>query len=930
MDYIRTFGEVGAGDVGLVGGKGANLGEMTQAGLPVPPGFCVTAEAYRSFLTLTGADAAIREILAGMPEDNPAEVDARSQRIRACFTEREMPAEIAAQTVAAYRKLAETLGRPSDAAVPVAVRSSATAEDLPTASFAGQQDTYLNVRGDADLLAHVLQCWASLWTGRAVSYRIKQGFAHEQVALSVVVQAMIESEVAGIMFTANPVNGNRDEAVVNASWGLGESIVSGLVTPDTLTVRKSDGAIIARQIASKDVLIQYAPQGGTVELPVPPERRSIPALSDAQVAELVRLSGLIETHYKAPMDIEWGTSGGRFYILQARPITTLKPVAPGSDSTLNAEQAALATGSRLPPGGGSQDLRTGALAAGSQLLPGEYNRTMFIEIFPDPLSPIFLGVLQPLFHSMLAFTFETLGFTPPRDMQAIGVFYNQVYFSRDYIEASLQPLGPAVRAQLVAQIINPFGRHARGVRGELSPAFIGMAFRLLRFMVSFPAQLPTVIATYRAGIADFRKLDLSTLSDREIVDRSVRLALGTASALLNYDFLMIALIGITYQTLGTLLQRYYGDDSEEIRSKLISGVTGNVTMETNKRLWDLAELAKRSPVIVDALRNTEGSALRERLGQSPEGVTFLAKLAAFLEEFGHREVRMDILYPTWGEDPAPVLAFLRGYLDVPETQSPYHQQERLVRQREELGASVRARVRSDLRGRLLVWPIFAWVLKHTQTHTRERDTMHFELTRLFPALRGALLEVGKRWAAAGILSAPDDIFYLTLNELPEVAGSHTPQQELVRARRAELESSKQRPAPGILRDGQAVAVEGAAHAAADETLAAGQFRGIAGSPGTVTGIARLVRGPEDFDKLKSGEILIAPLTNPVWTPLFAIAGGIVTEIGGILSHGAIVAREYGLPAVMGVAGATSAIVEGRRVTVDGNRGIVTLEPEVAA
>jgi pyruvate,water dikinase len=969
---------------------------MTRASLPVPPGFCLTAAAYLAFLKITGADVAIRQILEGMREDNLAEVDARSERIRACFTEREMPAEIAAQAVTAYHQLSQTLGRQ---AVPVAVRSSATAEDLPTASFAGQQDTYLNVRGDDDLLAHARQCWASLWTGRAVSYRIRQGFAHEQVALSVVVQAMIESEVAGIMFTANPVTGSRDEAVVNASWGLGESIVSGLVTPDTLTVRKSDGAIISRQIASKDILIQYAPQGGTVELPVPPEQRSTPALSDAQVAELVRLSGLIEAHYKRPMDIEWGFAGSRFYILQARPITTLKPAAApaaplpaapdGSSSPfgVGGETASLSPAGRIltgraegpasPPaaalGHKGIDFRTGVPAgpvpqaspadalsargtgrAGSRVPPGEYNRTMFIEIFPDPLSPIFLSVIQPLFDSMLAFTFETLGFKPPRDVPAIGAFFNQPYFSRAYIEAALQPLSPPVRAQLVAQIINPFGRHARGVRGELSPAFAGMVLRLLRFMVSFPAQLPGVVARYRHGINDFMALDLSTLSDREIVNRAMALGLNTAGALLNYDFLMIALIGITYQTLGTLLERYYGADSEEVRSKLISGVTGNVTMETNKRLWDLAQTAKRSPAVADALRHADVSTLRAQLAQSAESAAFLAELQRFLDEFGHREVRMDILYPTWGEDPAPVLAFLRGYLDVGDNQSPYHQQGRLVQQREELAASVRSHVRSDWRGRLLVWPVFAWVLKHTHAHTRERDTMHFELTRLFPALRGALLEVGRRWSAAGILAAPDDIFYLTMSELPLVADTRTPQHDLVRSRRAEFEANKLRPAPGILRDGQAVAVEGAAgpvaggsspdfrtavpagtgragsREPAGEILAAGQFRGIAGSPGTVTGTARLVRGPEDFAKLKSGEILIAPLTNPVWTPLFAIAGGLVTEIGGILSHGAIVAREYGLPAVMGVAGATSAIAEGRRVTVDGNRGIVTVEPEAVA
>jgi rifampicin phosphotransferase len=234
---------------------------------------------------------------------------------------------------------------------------------------------------------------------------------------------------------------------------------------------------------------------------------------------------------------------------------------------------------------------------------------------------------------------------------------------------------------------------------------------------------------------------------------------------------------------------------------------------------------------------------------------------------------------------------------------------------------VRERVQRDWRGRLIVWPLFNWLLKYTQAHTRERDTMHFELTRLFPPMRRALLELGRRWTASGIFDTPDDVFYLSLDELLKAADSSQPQQALVQARRAELAASRRKPAPGILRDGQALEVEAAAQA----VPGAGEFHGIAGSPGTATGAARLVLGPEDFGKLKSGEILVAPITNPVWTPLFAIAGGIVTEIGGILSHGAIVAREYGIPAVMGVPGITAAIAEGKRVTVDGNRGIVTVE-----
>jgi pyruvate,water dikinase len=387
MNYIRWFQAVGADDVGLVGGKGANLGEMAVAGLPVPPGFCLTAAAYRDFIQETGLDATIRSILAETRQDDPADAEVKTARIRGFIAEEEVPAAMAQQILEAYHRLGQELGAADAAQVPVAVRSSATAEDLPTASFAGQQDTYLNIRGTDDLLEHVRHCWASLWTARAVSYRTKQGFDHRQVYLAVVIQAMIESEVAGIMFTANPITGNRDEALLNASWGLGEAIVSGLVTPDTFTVRKSDGHVVSRDLGAKERTIEYAREGGTVEMDTPAERRDAPALSDEQVAELLAVSKQIENHYGAPQDIEWAYARGRFYILQSRAITTLaQPAAQAVDEI-------------------------------------EYNRTMFVEIFPDPLSPLFLSVIRPLFHGMLDFTFEALGFKPSKGIEAVGAFY---------------------------------------------------------------------------------------------------------------------------------------------------------------------------------------------------------------------------------------------------------------------------------------------------------------------------------------------------------------------------------------------------------------------------------------------------------------------------------------------------------------------------
>lgn len=937
-DYIFTFGEISAQDVHRVGGKGANLGEMTRAGLPVPPGFCVSAEAYRKFTV--HVEPTITAILHDTRMDNADDVEIKTTQLRDELVAQPMPDEIAHQITRAYTELNHELGRP-DGTLPVAVRSSATAEDLPDASFAGQQDTYLNIRGDAQLLEHVKRCWASLWTARAVTYRHKQGYDHAQVALAVVVQAMIESEVAGILFTANPVNNQRDEMVLNASWGLGEAIVSGLVTPDTWVTTKS-GGIIERDIAVKELAIEYARGGGTREITVAREKCAVPCLDDAQVQALVALGDRVETHYARPMDIEWAYARQTFYMLQARPITTLQTELPAS-----------------PPA-----VRLDA--------PGEYNRSMFVEIFPDPLSPAFLSVIAPLFHSMLDFTFEMLGFTPDDNIPAIGVYYNQPYFHREYIKAALAPLSPAVQEALVSQIVNPFGRHERKLPTEASPAFLGMVTRLLRFMTGFPKQLPSLLASYRAEIEKFNASPIESLPDRELVARVKTLLFTQASKLLNYDFLMIALIGITYQMLGTLLEKYYGDDSEQVRAKLISGVTGNITMQTNIKLWQLAQEAKRSPTVrqilspnpplplgggamnqyADAAQQSDGivhqtvrdtsargcdassdkssssdpAHIRAALESDGDGRIFLARLDTFLEHYGHREVRMDILYPTWGEDPSPVLQFIRGYFDVDEKSSPQIQQARLVREREQLAQEVDAQVERDLAGRVAVAPLFHWVLKNTQAHTRERDTMHFELTRLFPPFRRALLELGTRWQKHGLIQAQDDIFFLTLEELQAVAeaiASETRPQalpDLVRVRRAEFEYNGAHSPPPLIRDGIAVQV-----ARDVGPSVPGQLRGIAGSPGVAQGVVRVVRGPHEFDKLQRGEILVAPLTNPVWTPLFAIAGGIITQVGGILSHGAIVAREYGIPAVMAVPEATSLLQDGQRVTVDGNKGIVLIE-----
>jgi phosphoenolpyruvate synthase/pyruvate phosphate dikinase len=316
MDYVHKFDAIGAADACTVGETGANLGEMRRAGLPVPPGFCLSVEAYRAFVAGGAVDRTIGRILAGLQVEDPEDVEVRTEQIRNFMIAQQMPARIAEEILQGYYELSLDLGS-GVAPVPAAVRSSTTARDLPGPPAIGPPKAYLNVHGEADLLEHVKRCWGSLWTGQAVAHRVRQGVDHAHMALAVVVQAMIQSEVSGILFTASPSASSREELVIIASWGLGEAIISGLVTPDTFMARKSDGAILARDIANKNRTVECAREGGTIEREVPPERRCIPAVSDAQIAELVALGTQIEKLCGAPLDVEWAFARGSVYILQA-------------------------------------------------------------------------------------------------------------------------------------------------------------------------------------------------------------------------------------------------------------------------------------------------------------------------------------------------------------------------------------------------------------------------------------------------------------------------------------------------------------------------------------------------------------------------------------------------------------------------------------
>jgi pyruvate,water dikinase len=440
---------------------------------------------------------------------------------------------------------------------------------------------------------------------------------------------------------------------------------------------------------------------------------------------------------------------------------------------------------------------------------------------------------------------------------------------------------------------------------------------MLLYLRRFRRQLPDIVSSFRVDVEALDTLALDTLADKEIVSQIHTLVFHGASRLLNRDFLLIALAGTFNQLVLRILKRTYGEEAPEIFNGLITGVTGNVIMETNKLLWDLAQDALATPEVKEALQLQDPEEAKHTLEQTAAGLRFLDQMQSLLDICGHREMHLDILYPTWGEDPVPVLAYIRGYLEADPQQNPAVRQAALVEDREVLTAEVLAQLRSSWLGRLVHAPMFRWLLTQIHHLLRERDTMHFEWTRLFPPARKLLLELGRRWSERRLVDTAEDIFYLQLDEMGQVADVPHPLHDLIAERRVELATNLHGPWPDIIQDGQEIFRE----TAESENR---RLHGVAGSPGTVTGRCRIIQGPQEFGRLESGDILVTPLTNPVWTPLFAIAGGLVTDVGGILSHGAIVAREYGIPAVMSVSGATDRLVDGQVITVNGDKGIITI------
>ncbi|MFK0006527.1 PEP/pyruvate-binding domain-containing protein [Paenarthrobacter sp. NPDC090520] len=952
-----------------VGGKAANLGELSAAGLPVPPGFCLTTAAYRRSLASAGmegvfdameaaasgpdptgahatggpepaasggaptgatpvrdgsptgpdpaasggAPTGARPVRDGSPTGpepaasggaptgatpvrdgsptgpDPARLNSLAARARSLVLEAGIPPEVAKEVQAAYVALGTD--------VPVAVRSSATAEDLAFASFAGQQDTFLNVVGVDSVLDAVSKCWASLWTDRAVSYRSTHGIDHSTVSLAVVVQEMVQSVTAGVMFTANPVTGRRREAVIDASPGLGEAVVSGAVNPDQYVVDMQGGRILKRALGDRHVEIRSVAGGGTERVEqgvseVPPE----PCLSDVQVKELAALGQRVEEHYDAPQDTEWAIDQeGKLWLTQARPITTLypqttrKPDIPGEHAFLN---FSLAQGLTRP-------------------------------LTPMGLAGIRLIASCVAGKARFAVTHPRSGPSPYYEAGQ-RIFFDVTSVLRSRVGRLIVPRVFDIMEARSAALIRGLGDDPRFAVTNKTP------FKLIR-------HVGPVAAAYRVPETIFRALFRPAAAMRRVdrLDQDLQESLAAPEAATSRQRLqrveeilgqrifatvpqVLPLPAVGFAMLALVRKLLGPDVSYDELQAVIRGLPNNVTTEMDLELWNLASKIRQDPEAKEFFASRTAAELTNAYKNGMLPPRSQSGLDRFLAAYGHRAVaEIDLGMPRWSEDPTHILGVVANYLRLePGAGDPARQFEDAARAAEGQVSRLVARARAKS-------PVHAGIVRAALDRTRRfagmRELPKYNLVLGLAAAREQLVLVGEDLAEAGLLDDALDIFFLDFNDV-EIALAGTGLQHVVAERREayRLELRRRHIPRVLLSDGTEPEAAGALVTAPG---APGSLTGSPASAGIVTAPVRVIMDPVGAH-LEPGEILVAPSTDPGWTPLFLTAGGLVMEMGGPNSHGAVVAREYGIPAVVGVPDATAKLTTGQTITVDGAAGTI--------
>ncbi|WP_406069111.1 phosphoenolpyruvate synthase [Streptomyces sp. NBC_01020] len=884
--YVLDLQEADETQIAVVGGKGAHLGGLSRIeGIRVPGGFCVTTDAFRRIMAaapsigdqldeLDQLDQLSRSTRSAGEGDDRETIRTLSARIRRTIEGIAVPDDLAAAITGALARLGEHTA--------CAVRSSATAEDLPTASFAGQQDTYLNVVGPEAVLQHISRCWASLFTERAVTYRRRNGIDHRTVHMAVVVQQMVFPDTSGILFTADPVTGNRKVATVDAGFGLGEALVSGLVNPDVFKVRH--GEVVERVIAAKHRAVHALPAGGTQEVAVDPQRQEQPALTDAQAVRLVQLGRRIEAHFGRPQDIEWCLADDDFRIVQSRPITTLFPIPETGDVL----------------GSGAQENHV-YLSVGHQ------------QMMTDPMKPLGISMWQLTAMAPMheaggrLFVDATRRLASPASRAALlDVVGRGDPLIRDALETVLG------RDDFVPSLPDaaPAGPPAGGASAPAEPD---------------PAIVPELIERSRTSIAALER-DIRTKTGPALFDFLLeafdehKRGLGDP---LNFQAIMAGMEATWW--LNDQLQEWLGE--KNAADTLTLSAPGNITSEMGLALLDVADVIRPKPEVVEFLRGVEHAGYAENttfldeLAKLPGGTGARDAIEAYLDRYGMRCVgEIDITRPRWSERPATLVPVI---LDNVRNFEPGAAERRF-----EHGRQKAQQKEQDVLSRLRALPDgdrkadeAKRMIDQVRTFIGYREYPKYGIISRYFVYKRALLAEAGRLVRAGVLPEKEDVFYLTFQELHDVVRSNQADGRLIQQRKDAFRSYHALTPPRVLTsDGEAV--NGAYRR---DDAPAGALIGLPVSTGTIEGRARVILDMAEAD-LEEGDILVTTFTDPSWSPLFVAVAGLVTEVGGQMTHGAVIAREYGLPAVVGVDRATRLIRDGQRIRVHGTDGYVELLP----
>jgi pyruvate,water dikinase len=890
--------EAGDNRRSLVGGKAFNLGKLIAAGLPVPRGFCVTTTAFDLFLASCPRRTELSNLLVHYSSGEIGRIAELSREVLSCLAEVQMPEAVKDAVLAAWRELG---GERS-----FAVRSSATVEDAAGMSFAGQFESILNVRGADALLVAIKTCWLSLFSERALVYLARQRVPAEKVRMAVLVQEMVAADHAGVVFTADPLTGTTDRFVVECVSGLGEGLVQGTVQPERVMIEKRTGRLSQNSGGTSYTSpqsIKMAEQSGTrVTRPSEshvsrqPQSARAPLLSPATLARLCDLARRTERLFSAPQDIEWAQRDGGVFLLQSRPITTKAPVKTWEDRQV------------------WTNVNTG-------------------EVVPDVMTPITWSTMQSFF-GVVGSIFRLVGADVTR-AQALGLVAGRLYSNANTSLAAVRPFSflhkglPDLARALGGDLVEAYRQAPLTLSPEDLP---DLGFRWPKYILSWPRILFDLITHLpRRGDASMARvknrtdelvrLDLGAMSAPELTHFCIRLF---REAFKDWDLLYFVAQAAALPVFKKACCDWLGESDLTLGGRLFAALGGMPDAEAGLALW-------RSAVLAHAGGDTEAAVssekswpeVRSRLRLTEHGRKFLAAWDAFMTEHGHHcRGELELFNARWSETPDYILGLVRGYLRSIGQSDPLENQRQLAGERKRLTEQCRQRLKNPIKR----W-IFSWSLRRAQKLAVFREKMKSQLVRQFAFTRRVLLVLGQRLHEQGSLSCRDDIFFLEVSELEPVAtGSASfDWRERIELRRREYEKNLKLNPPRVVNGRFDPNAPSWPVADADAKL----LEGIPVSPGIVTGPARVILRTDEHEQVLPGEILIAPFTDPAWSPYFITAAGVVMEQGGILSHGSIVAREYGLPAVTNVLSATRVIRTGDLVQVDGNRGCVSVLQRLA-